>query len=508
MEEKENLPAEQKKKKIQIRCRIVEEEESDCEDNISRSIRPYPEGSGEINISKRSQSLLSDTIVKTVIEAVSNGCASNNLPIDTRLVERYFAENEATSSQKRANKVVPIKSYTVASKDLDPIIIQGFINELEELDWQGKESQISELHVARRTQIAKIEPVESRNQPRSKSTSIWLKQVGFGLVMLALVGAAANSLKTQFGNDRLATVFSNSDTSSTLDVSDLNLNYVKNNAISDLLSFSPNISALALSGETVAVAGENKLLIAKSPAYSDPKIIEVGQKITAIAISDDEDKIAIGDESGKIIIFDRDGKKLAEFDRTYEITSIAFDRDASNIIAGGIAGNLQIFSLTKRIEPRSLLGHSGAINKVIVRGDRIFSASSDYTIRIWNFEGRQLKLLKDNSEVFSLTVKSAENLIYSGNSRGNIREWNLNTGEEIATYSWHKQKVSSLVLIGNLLVSGSNDRNVMLLNTKKRNERITFQDHPSYINTIAASPDGKTIFSASRNSVIVWQNHD
>lgn len=288
----------------------------------------------------------------------------------------------------------------------------------------------------------------------------------------------------------------------------INLDYLKNDAISYLLSQNREIAQLAIREDTVAIAAKDRLLITNINGYSQQKNINLkGINPSSVAIANDG-KIAIGTKSGTIIILSETGLLLQEFKQSYQILSLDFTTDSSRIVSANSAGEMEIFSLISNEKILAIFGHNGAVNKLLVTENKIVSAGSDNTIRVWDFQGKELKIFQDNNEVFSLAVSQDENYIYSGNSRGIIRKWDYKTEKEIDSYSWQNQKISSLVIVKNLLISGSNDRSVMVMSLSDRNNRKIFLNLGSYINSVAVAPDGKSIFVANRDGVNVLENVD
>lgn len=352
--------------------------------------------------------------------------------------------------------------------------------------------------------------IAKRDNPTNKKVKKKVSATGLTIAILTgilFLGAlnlqSKNIFLTQDENLKPKT------TTSVLAEIDLN-NYQKNDAISDLLSFDRNITKLTVSpnGKTIIVAADRRLFVSDLTTFSNLQTYDLKEikKITALAISA-EGSIAIGSERGKIVILTPNGQKIAEFSQSYQIKTLAFTSDNKNIISGDLSGNLQSFSLLLRKEPVSFFGHAGAINDIKVAGDLLFSASSDNTIRVWNLQGKQLKLIKDIDEIFSLAIDAKSNYIFSGNGQGTIRKWSLFTTEEIDSFTWHSQKVSSLAISDRLLISGSNDRNIIILDLKDFHNKITLPEHQSYINSVAITPEGKIVFSASDRNVIAWQKY-
>ena len=286
-------------------------------------------------------------------------------------------------------------------------------------------------------------------------------------------------------------------------------NYVKNNAISHYLSSEISPQTLAISPErsTLAIAENNRVLLADLLAYASPKKLELfeNRRIEQIALSADL-KVAIALKNGWIKVFNSQGELVTKFKNTYPISALSFTADSESLLVGDLSGIVQIFSLNQEEKIVRLIGHSAQINQIIASKERIITASSDTTIRIWNSSGEEIKSFKDSNEVFAIAEDKQGN-IYSGNIRGTIRKWHLNQGE-IEIYQWQEQKITSLAVAKNILVSGSNDRSVMILDLLDRNNKKIFTHLGHSINFVGIAKNGKTILASNNKEILAWEYYE
>ncbi len=297
-------------------------------------------------------------------------------------------------------------------------------------------------------------------------------------------------------------------------------NYIENDANSYYLSGSQARRSLALdpTSGTLAIATSDRIILVDTNVHSTKQRIDItdgeiqkiaiaadGKIAVAIAKSGARSAIATPLRGGLIKILDREGKILQEFKNQYPFTALSFSSDSKHIVAGTMTGNIKIFPLNQNFPIITAMGHSGQINDLLVIEERIFSASSDTTIREWNFQGKEILSFKDDNEVFAIT-KDSQGYIYSGNAFGTIRKLNFD-GEEIDTYQFHNHKITSLDTVDNILVSGSNSNAVSILDLNDRNNKKTFTNLGEYVAQVAISKDATSIYAAAGNKVFVWQFH-
>ena len=141
-------------------------------------------------------------------------------------------------------------------------------------------------------------------------------------------------------------------------------------------------------------------------------------------------------------------------------------------------------------------------------GNRIASASKDYTIRIWNsITGAEIKVFKGHTERVNTAVFSPDGKrIVSASHDKNVMLWDVETGF-IRTLSGHTGPVISAVFSpdGKRIISGSEDRTIRIWDVETGIEIKKIDKHTSCVNSVAFSPDGKRFASASEDkNVIIW----
>ena len=293
------------------------------------------------------------------------------------------------------------------------------------------------------------------------------------------------------------------------------LNYLKNTAASEHFTLDRLPKKLAVRGDLVAIASQERLIVANIRTFQELEQIalDLDGPPTAIALSSDRSKIALADPSGTVRIYDRSlnptspkQHRIDNFDNNAPLVSLAFTADNFEIIVGDALGTVSFVSIETGFTNQRLFGHSAAINAILVHPNgQIVTASSDRTIKVWHsvkYTKQLARKFKDSDRVTSLALDPAGN-IYSANASGIIRKFSLETGKEIDTYAIHTQDIDSIDVAGTLLVAGTTKGTSFVLDLIDRSNKQIFND---FSNQVAISPDGKTILGVN-NDATVWQNH-
>jgi WD40 repeat protein len=121
-------------------------------------------------------------------------------------------------------------------------------------------------------------------------------------------------------------------------------------------------------------------------------------------------------------------------------------------------------------------GHAREINSVAFdrAGGRLVSASSDRTVRLWDAQGRCLRVFEGHTdEVFTAVFHPDGRRIASGGRDRAVWLWDPASGKEVAHLPGHTSYIWSLAFSpdGRTLISGSGDSTVRLWDTEPLKKR-------------------------------------
>jgi WD40 repeat protein/serine/threonine protein kinase len=211
---------------------------------------------------------------------------------------------------------------------------------------------------------------------------------------------------------------------------------------------------------------------------------------------------------------------------TDHVWDVVFSKDGKRIasVSGewNKPGELIIWEVATGAKLHTLAGHTGQHASVVFSPDgrRIAAASGEGTgeVCIWDAtSGRELRRIAGRHEgVLSLrfspdgkqlAVAVGTWNIFEEQKPGLVRVWDAETGEETLTLRGHTGPVTSVAYSpdGRRLASASWDQTVRVWDLTSRKEVLTLRGHRHVVGDVAYSPDGRRIATASVDGAAkVW----
>ena len=161
-------------------------------------------------------------------------------------------------------------------------------------------------------------------------------------------------------------------------------------------------------------------------------------------------------------------------------------------------------------EKNKLTGHQDAVNSVSFspNGQLIATSSSDGTIRLWDWQGREQSIITDHQgNVYHVAFSPDSQSIATASQDDTAKVWTLQ-GEKLVTLKGHKSSVYSVSFSpnGKRLVTTSRDYTARIWDLKGRQLAI-LKGHQKSIDHGIFDPDGQRIATASRDGTVkVWDN--
>jgi len=277
--------------------------------------------------------------------------------------------------------------------------------------------------------------------------------------------------------------------------------------------------------------------------------------VGAITISNDGRQIASASEDASVRTWDViTGNPIRTYQSdTRAFRSVAFSPDGTQIAAGYGYSNdagqylIRIWDTQTGATLRSLKGHRGSINGIAYHpdGKRLFSASTDTTIKSWDLSNSQATLTIEGHKgrVNSIAVSPAGNRLVSTSDDRTAVVWRTHDGVSVQVLKGHTGNVNtaSFTRDGQQIASGSHDGTIKTWDSisetrlRLRGQRVVFLpdgkhlvlgggfagtkiwDHQvdrlvqdvntegASIRALSVTPDGNRIISGDREGVIkVW----
>ena len=153
-----------------------------------------------------------------------------------------------------------------------------------------------------------------------------------------------------------------------------------------------------------------------------------------------------------------------------------------------------------------LQGHTSCVIALTLTNDNkyVVSASSDYTVRIWNLlqKTQENILLGHLDEVTAVVMTSDNKSIISGSRDKTIRIWNFLEKTQESVLEGHTCSVLTVAVTSDnkYIISGAWDNTIRIWNYLLKTQETVLRGHSSYISSVAVTSDNKCIISGSRDN--------
>ncbi|RQH22537.1 WD40 domain-containing protein [Okeania hirsuta] len=193
------------------------------------------------------------------------------------------------------------------------------------------------------------------------------------------------------------------------------------------------------------------------------------------------------------------------------VNGVAFSPDGETIASASDDYTVKLWNRQGKLL-QTLTGHESRVNGVAFSpdGETIASSSGDKTVKLWNRQGKLLQTLTGHQSWVNGVAFSPDGETIASASRDNtVKLWNRQ-GQLLQTLTGHQSWVNGVAFSpdGETIASASRDYTVKLWNRQGKLLH-TLSDHKDYVNGVTFSPDGETIATASTdNTVKLWERQD
>lgn len=201
------------------------------------------------------------------------------------------------------------------------------------------------------------------------------------------------------------------------------------------------------------------------------------------------------------------------------VTSAICSPDGKRIVSASWDHTIRIWDIETGKELLKLEGHTDGVNYVSFSpdGEYIVSASADKTVRIWQinpqteyFPVEEEKMIGTGKcTLFSNDGKRIISISYSDYYDNMIQIWDAKTGLELKRLIGHEQTINSIALSpnGQYIASASSDKTICIWNIETGELLIRIKGHEGAVYAIAFCPEGKYLVSASNDETIrIWDS--
>ena len=255
-------------------------------------------------------------------------------------------------------------------------------------------------------------------------------------------------------------------------------------------------------------------------------------KIDALTFSADGKTLASGDSSGEIrlrnITIRNDQptqrqlgsltSKLATdtpnlTKHTRAIKTLAFTADGKTLVSASLDTTIRLWDVETGNSRLMTDGHTRAIYGLsfLKDGKTLVSGSSDCTLRLWNTEtqDQQLIRVKHPWDAFYFAFSGDGKTVAIGSTGGRTRLWSRDTEDFIATFqASHRRLINQIALSpgDKILACGSFGGEIELWDMLNHQRIATLNEYTSEIMALAFSPDGKTLATGARQEpmIVLW----
>ncbi len=189
------------------------------------------------------------------------------------------------------------------------------------------------------------------------------------------------------------------------------------------------------------------------------------------------------------------------------VNSVEFSPDGERIVTASSDGTAKVWNKQGQLL-HTLEGHQGGVNSAEFSpdGERIVTTSYDHTAKVWDKQGQLLHTLEGHQDgIWSAEFSPNGERILTASADGTAKVWGKQ-GQLLHTLEGHQDWVTSAEFSsdGERIVTASRDSTAKVWN-KQGQLLHTLEEHQDAVYSAEFSPDGERIVTASRNSPAkVW----
>ncbi|HEX4946889.1 MAG TPA: AAA-like domain-containing protein, partial [Blastocatellia bacterium] len=231
----------------------------------------------------------------------------------------------------------------------------------------------------------------------------------------------------------------------------------------------------------------------------------------ALALSPDGRLIAFGNNRKAVVVWDTvAGKKLFDFDgHRSGVACLRFSPDGKMLVSSSGDTTAKLWEVATGRELQTIKGHARGVGALGFSpdGKRLATGSEDKTVRVWNLasEFEPPTLAGHTSFVVNIGFSPDGKKLASASWDKTVKLWDVASGKELMTLRGHTHWASHVAFSpdGTKLATSSADKTVRIWDPISGQELLRIP-HPSPVEVVRYSPDGKTLISSTTNEIRQW----
>ncbi len=178
------------------------------------------------------------------------------------------------------------------------------------------------------------------------------------------------------------------------------------------------------------------------------------------------------------------------------------------MIIGSADGRIKLLDARSQgLKIGTLSSHAGEVKCLAVDLNNwlLASGNSKGEVRLWDLgTHKQIKLIQEHSlPVNSLVFSPDGQTLISGSDDHTIKFWNVKTGEKSNVLEFD-YAITSVVFSsdGNLFATGDYGGNIQIWDFQSKKDIFKERVHSAPVTSVVFSPDGRSLISGSKDSTI------